>query len=337
MSPLRSASAPERSSRGIGLGVAQPHRLEHGRREGRARLERREHEAERSADAALDAPHAVAALDQLAERVDHGQARAHRRLVAQSPAGRGRGAQQATVRRGGAGERLLVGEHQVEALLDGREQQVAGLLGREVHEHRPRHRVRRDLVERLARRRPPAPQLARAGRLCPCPPPASAGARARCRAGRTRSPSGRAPRRCGSVPSRERPAIVASARPTRPKPSSTTSVRRLAGTAAADLGELELRVDAARGLARLLLLDDEGDVELGGALRDRDHVDAARRQRREDARRDAGCPGHAAADDGDHGQAAPRVDAVHEPRGELVRERRLERGLAPAPPRPPAA
>ena len=60
--------------------------------------------------------------------------------------------------RGGSRERLLVGEDQVEALGQGRQQQVTGLIGGHVYEDGARDRMARDVRERLVGSRGPAPE-----------------------------------------------------------------------------------------------------------------------------------------------------------------------------------
>src|SRR5947209_9711666 len=58
-------------------------------------------------------------------------------------------------------------------------------------------------------------------------------------------------------------------------------------------------VEAAHGLGGVALLDDEGQVDGGRALRDEQHVDVL--DRREDAARDAGRTAQSLADDADDG------------------------------------
>ena len=132
-------------------------------------------------------------------------------------------------------------------------------------------------------------------------------------------------RRCGpAVAARRRPS-PASARPTRPKPSSTTSVPRPGGAAAADLRRAgRRRARGARPRRPRASLDHERDVALRRALRDRDHVDAAGGERREDARGDAGRAGHAVADDRDHRHVrGARLTPSTRPARDLVAERAL--------------
>ena len=103
-----------------------------------------------------------------------------------------------------------------------------------------------------------------------------------------------------------------------------------------DLRQLERGVDPPRRLRRLPLVDHEGDVELGGALRDGDHVDAARGEGGEDARRDARRPRHPAPHHRDDRDAAAGADPVHEAGRELVAEGVLEGGRPRGRPRPRA-
>src|SRR5207248_3895517 len=96
---------------------------------------------------------------------------------------------------------------------------------------------------------------------------------------------------------------------------------RLRDRSAADLGQLKGFVDLTLRPRRVLLRDDEGDVELRGALSDRDDVDAAARERREHPGRDARGSRHAQADDRDRGEAALDLDAVDLSTRDLPRER----------------
>src|SRR5205085_9935849 len=58
-------------------------------------------------------------------------------------------------------------------------------------------------------------------------------------------------------------------------------------------------VEAAHGVGGVALLDDEGQVDRGRALRDQEHVDVL--DGREDARGDAGRAAESLADDADDG------------------------------------
>jgi hypothetical protein len=72
---------------------------------------------------------------------------------------------------------------------------------------------------------------------------------------------------------------------------------------AAHLVEAERRMDCPHRVTRLTVVDDERDVALSRALRDRDDVHRRVGDSAEDARRDARHVGHAGADDGDRRQA----------------------------------
>ena len=182
--------------------------------------------------------------------------------------------------------------------------------------------------QRLGRCAGAAAERRREARRRPSRASARSGAGARFRADRRCSRSDRAGRRRAPGLARWRRRSDRPARgPTRPKPSSTTSVRGAAGgAAAADLRQLERGVDAARRLGGLLRCHGERDVPLGRALRDRDDVDAARRERREHARRDAWRAGHAVADDGNDGHARPRGHVVDQAARQFVAERRAQAG-----------
>ena len=93
-----------------------------------------------------------------------------------------------------------------------------------------------------------------------------------------------------------------------------------------DLGELKGVVNAPLGFSRPNRLDDERDVQLGGALRDRDDVDLRGRERVEDACGDARGPCHPEPDDGDGGEAAQDLDAVDLPARDFL-AKRLEKAL----------
>ncbi len=152
MRPLRRRIAAREVVAGIGLGVAARHGLAHRVGERAPGRNRGEHEPEGSAHAAFDAEHAVATLHELQEGVDDRQPGPHRRLVADATAALLRHVEQPTVAVAGAGEGLLVREHEVEAVAEGGVQEVARLLGGHVHHHRPRDRVIGDEGEGRRRR-----------------------------------------------------------------------------------------------------------------------------------------------------------------------------------------
>jgi hypothetical protein len=109
-------------------------------------------------------------------------------------------------------------------------------------------------------------------------------------------------------------AIPASARETRPKPSSTTSVLCPGGRPPPILpswNAVWTRRAASAASASWT------------TLRDRDHVDPRGGERREHARGDAGRPRHPAAHHGDHRDAVTCGHAVDEAGLELVAERGL--------------
>ena len=234
--------------------------------------------------------HAVAAVHQLAKGVDHRQPGADRRLEAQAAAVPPPPSRSSLRSAPAAGQRPLVGEHQVEALAERLGQQVGGLLGGDVDQHRPRDRVRRDAAERLAGRGRAPAQVARAARRRPCSRASARRARATGRAGRRRSRSGRARRRCGCGRRpvrrghlRQRAADAAEAEQHH---VGASACRRPGRRRSCDSWNAPWM--RARRLGGLRLVDDERDVELGGALRDRDHVDAA--ARRAPRRRAPRCP-----------------------------------------------
>ena len=192
-------------------------------------------------------------------------------------------------------------------------QQVAGFLARDVDDHRPRDGVAGHHRQRLGGRgRTPAERrqqfaavlLARQLRQ----PPARDAARLEDVAGAIeQSDDAHLPaavRRANLI--RERAADAAEAE------EHDVGARRGWRASAADLRQLERGVDASRGFRRLVGRDGERDVALRRSLRDRDDVDAARRERREDARGDARRAGHAVADDGNDRHARARGDVVDE-------------------------
>ena len=322
MRPLRAASRPERSSRGIGLGVAARHGLAHRVREGPPTRHRGKHEPQGAAHAALDAQHPIAALHELQERVDDRQPGPHRGLVADAAAPVPGRVEKPAVALARAREGLLVGEHEVEPVAEGRVQQVARLLGGHVHHHGTRDRVIRDEGEGRGGRSPVAAQRGqhRAAVLAP---------------GEAQQPGPRDAFRLEHVarsveeahePDRRRPVrrreLVGegAAHPAEAE-QHHVGARRLRRPAAADLRELEGGVDTPRRLGRVGRGDHERDVELGGALGDGDHVDAARGQGREHAGRDARSPRHPVAHDRDHAHPAARRHPVDEARRPALHER----------------
>ena len=71
--------------------------------------------------------------------------------------------------------------------------------------------------------------------------------------------------------------------------------------AASHLRKLERRVDCALCRRRVRVFHDDGDIQLGRSLGDRDHVDPGRREGGEDPGGDTASPVHAETDDGNRG------------------------------------
>ena len=252
--PLARDVAPREVLARIGLGVAAVHRLAHRLGERPPFGDGRQHVAERPADAPLDPEHAVAALDELAVRVEDRQAGAR-------PSPRtGCGVPWPRPSREGAAwlsadpaSGFLLARTRSKPVAERRAQQVPRLLGGHVHEHRARDRVARDVGE--GRRRGRRPSRPRDLRSSPASLPFARRKRRRAREPLRVEDVPRAVEEADdadAAPSRScAPSWSARARPTRPKPRSTTSLRgRLVGAAAADLGELEGVVDPARRLRR---------------------------------------------------------------------------------------
>src|SRR6185436_4677209 len=102
----------------IGLGVAELPRLAHGVAERAAVFERGHQVSEGSRKTPEDLLDAIAGLLELRERVENRKSRAGGRFVAQREAAIFRGLHQAIELDLRDGERLLVREHDVEALLE---------------------------------------------------------------------------------------------------------------------------------------------------------------------------------------------------------------------------
>src|SRR3989441_9694987 len=90
---------------------------------------------------------------------------------------------------------------------------------------------------------------------------------------------------------------------------------------------MELLVDEAHGGLAILLGDDERDIQLARALRDRDDVHARLPERAEDARGDTGRAAHPFPHRGDDGDGPLDGDALHVVPAELRAEHALERAL----------
>ena len=212
-----------------------------------------------------------------------------------------------------ARERPLVGQHQVHAVGERRLQRGRGVVGGEVHQHRPGERVAGDVRDRLLGGRGAALAASASGR----PLRFSAASAASRRGSRpcgsntkpersiTRPPAG------ASAGRRTRPSSEASVRPIWPKPSSTTSIRSGWITdAAGDPGELEGRVDpplrlgGLRGLTTTEMFSSDEPCAMATTLISR------RGERGEHAGGDARRAVHAEADDRDRGHAGAHLDAV---------------------------
>src|SRR5436190_851363 len=96
-------------------------------------------------------------------------------------------------------------------------------------------------------------------------------------------------------------------------------VREVRG-ATADLAQAKRIVHGALDTDGTPLVDDDGDVELRGALRDRDHAGLRRGDGLEQPRGDADRAGHSQSDDGKDGGIRPNVDRLDFAKRELLRE-----------------
>src|SRR6185503_18366332 len=105
-------------------------------------------------------------------------------------------------------------------------------------------------------------------------------------------------------------------------------VARGRGTAS-HLRKLERRVDCALCRRRVRVFHDDGDIQLGRSLGNRDHVDPGRRERGEDPGGDTASAVHAKTDDRNRGYPRLQLDAIDLAVNDLLAKRRLEASFRP--------
>ena len=106
--------------------------------------------------------------------------------------------------------------------------------------------------------------------------------------------------------------------------------RRHHGGAATDLAQMKGIVNRPLDARGAPFVDDDGDVQLGGALRDRDHARLRRSDGVEEPRSDADRSGHAKSHYGENGGMRPHVDCLDLAKRDLLRECRAQRSLGVA-------